>query len=184
MAIELPTIRPKLEIGTINPVTGEITVSENYVSYSCSFSTDCCGNNTFFVPVTDMDIERIENHGYEIDQIVKDLSPELRFAQDNTAEKNYWIKRKPFTGKCTFLEGNKCSIHEFKPFACRIFPFQLIGNDDESYTVAIHQSNLCKSVRAVPKEEAENYELLQGLLEEVQLEDERRLAYFAKYGNG
>ena len=184
MPIELPVIQPSLEIGTINPQTSKITVSDNHISYSCSFSTDCCGDDSFFVPVTDMDIERIEQHDYEIDQIVEILSPELRFAKDNTAEKNYWIKRKPFTGKCTFLKDSKCSIHQFKPFACRIFPFQLLGNEDGSYRVAIHKSKVCTSIKAVSREEAENRLILADLLKEVQLEDERRLVYFKKYGNG
>jgi len=183
VVIELPTIEAKLEIGTINPRTGEVSVTANYVQYSCSFSTDCCGSDDFLVPVTEVDIERIENHGFELDQIVENLSPEIRFAQDNTAEKNYWIKRKPFTGKCTFLDGNKCSIHTFKPFACRIFPFQLMGNDDESYRVVVHQSNLCQSIRPATKQQAENRELLQSILKEVQAEDQRRLTYFAEYGS-
>lgn len=183
MAIELPTIEPRLKIGSINPHTGEISVSDNPVFFSCQLSTDCCGNNEFFVPVTDMDIERIEDHGYEIDQIVEKISPEIRFARDNTAEKNYWIKRKPFTGECRFLEGKHCSIHEFKPFACRIFPFQLVGTDSPAYDVVVHSSNLCQSVKGATPEKSNNRDLLEDLLKEVQLEDKRRIAYFEKYGN-
>ncbi|MHA2501913.1 MAG: YkgJ family cysteine cluster protein [Candidatus Kariarchaeaceae archaeon] len=182
MSVELPVIDPKLVLGTIHPSTGEITVSDKPIAFNCSLSTDCCGNKNFQVPINDMDIERIEEHGYEIDQIVAILSPEIRFASDNTAEKNYWIKRKPFTGKCTFLKDNLCSIHEFKPFACRIFPFQLLGRERGGYTVAVHKSKLCKSVREVTEDEAQNTELLEFILKEVQNEDRRRLIYFDKYG--
>ena len=126
MEIDLPTIPPKIIIGSINLNKNEISLSNEYIHFRCQLSSDCCGNNDFFVPISDMDIERIENNGYAIDQIIETQSPELRFARDGTAEKHYWMKRKPYTGKCTFLENNLCSIHEFKPFTFRIFPFQLI----------------------------------------------------------
>lgn len=181
VVVELPMVEAGMEIGSINLTTGEITTTQNHVQFSCNFSTDCCTNLN--IPITDMDIERIEQHGYKLDQIIEEAVPQIRFAEDETAEKNYWIKRKPFTGTCTFLENDKCSIHEFKPFSCRIFPFQLRGGKDGVYTVAIHGSNLCQSVTTVSADQAQNYELLEDLLNEVQLEEKHRQKYFEQYGN-
>jgi Fe-S-cluster containining protein len=31
-------------------------------------------------------------------------------------------------GHCNFLEGNLCSIHDLKPIACRMFPYDTNGN--------------------------------------------------------
>ena len=183
MEIDLPTIPPKIIIGSINLNKNEISPSNEYIHFSCQLSSDCCGNNDFFVPISDMDIERIENNGYAIDQIIETQSPELRFARDGTAEKHYWMKRKPYTGKCTFLENNLCSIHEFKPFTCRIFPFQLIGKEPGIFDISIHNSNICKSILNVKKEESNNTKILTDILNEVKLENKRRQTYFKKYGN-
>ena len=183
MVIDLPTISSNTIIGSINLNNNKISVTQEYISYTCQSSSDCCGNNDFFVPVSDMDIERIETHNYAIDQIIETQSPELRFARDGTAEKHYWMKRKPYTGKCTFLENNLCSIHEFKPFTCRIFPFQLIGKEPGIFDISIHNSNICKSIQNVDEKSSNNKEILLNILQEVISENKRRKIYFNKYGH-
>ena len=183
MVIDLPTISSNTIIGSINLNNNKVSVTQEYISYTCQSSSDCCGTNDFFVPVSDMDIERIENNGYAIDQIIETQSPELRFARDGTAEKHYWMKRKPYTGKCTFLENNLCSIHEFKPFTCRIFPFQLIEKELGIFDISIHNSNICKSIKNVDEKSSNNKEILTDILNEVKLENKRRQIYFKKYGH-
>jgi Fe-S-cluster containining protein len=183
MVIDLPTISSNTIIGSINLNNNKISTTQEYISYTCQSSSDCCGTNDFFVPVSDMDIERIENNGYAIDQIIETQSPELRFARDGTAEKHYWMKRKPYTGKCTFLENNLCSIHEFKPFTCRIFPFQLIEKKRGIFDISIHNSNICKSIKNVDEKSSNNKEILTNILSEVKLENKRRQIYFKKYGH-
>ena len=69
--------------------------------------------------------------------------------------------------RCTFLENNLCSIHEFKPFTCRIFPFQLIGKEPGVFDISIHNSNICKSILNVKKEESNNAQILTDILNEV-----------------
>ena len=115
-----------MEIGKINVDTGEVFVGEEaLVEWSCCMSGDCC--QRFHIPVTDFDIKRIEEHEYALDQIISDQSPFVRMPKNRfgSVEKNYHIKRKPFDNSCTFLtpEG-QCGIHAFRPFGCRIFPFQ------------------------------------------------------------
>ena len=183
MVIDLPIISSNTIIGSINLNNNKISTTQEYISFTCQSSSDCCGTNDFFVPVSDMDIERIENNGYAIDQIIETQSPELRFARDGTAEKHYWMKRKPYTGKCTFLENNLCSIHEFKPFTCRIFPFQLIEKKRGIFDISIHNSNICKSIKNVDEKSSNNEEILTDILNEVKLENKRRQIYFKKYGN-
>lgn len=181
MAIELPVIEANLEIGTINLHTGEITPSQNGVVFNCSFSTDCCYVTD--IPVTDFDIKRIEDRGYALDQIIEEAVPEIRFAKSGEAERHYWIKKKPFNNTCTFLVDNKCSIHEFKPFSCRIFPFQLVFQTEDIVKITIHMTNICKSVKGVPLDEAMNQQLLEDILNAVRREDEYRQLYFDQYGN-
>jgi Fe-S-cluster containining protein len=183
VVIELPLIQAKLEIGVIDIAKDTIQVTQkNSIHFKCKSSTDCCVKPD--ISVTDFDIKRIEDKGYELDQIIEKAVPVLRFAKNFDAERNYWVKKKPFDGSCTFLEGDKCSIHEFKPFACRIFPFQIVFVNDFVYKVIIHSSNLCSSVKAVGSREANNADILNKIKEVVKEEDNYRLQYFERYGRG
>lgn len=183
MEIDLPVIQPTFEIGSIDMDKGEIRVHpENHVQYSCSLSGDCC--TRFHIPVTDFDIERIEKHGYELDQIVDQASPFIKLpkTENGSIEKNYRIKRQPYSGACTFLEQGKCSIHEFKPFGCRIFPFQLKFEGNNIVRVQIHESNYCPSVIASNPENSQNKEFLFYLKQQLEQEMENRERYFKKFG--
>ncbi len=183
MVVELPVIQAKLEIGVIDIAKDTIQVTqENSILFNCNSSTDCCVKPD--ISVTDFDIKRIEDQDYELDQIIEKAVPVIRFAKNFDAERNYWVKKKPFDNSCTFLEGDKCSIHAFKPFACRIFPFQLVFVNDFTYKVIIHTSNLCPSVKAVNSEAANNADILNQIKEVVKEEDSYRLQYFERYGRG
>ena len=107
--IELPVITMGLQIGFIDPETGAIFIS-NHIEFRCASIIDCCSN--LRIPVTSYDIERIEDQGFELDQIIESLSPILLPSRtiSGPAEKVYQIKRKPYVDTCTFLEGNLCMI--------------------------------------------------------------------------
>jgi Fe-S-cluster containining protein len=139
---------PGLEIGSINLNTDEIKTN-NFIKFNCESRVECC--SSLKIPVNSRDIERIETQGFELDQIVESMSPVFfpSKTQSGRTEKTYILKRKPFTGECTFLENDKCKIHEFKPFACRIYPFELNIVNEESIAVSIHANKLCKSIKIV-----------------------------------
>lgn len=185
MSIELPVIEGGTEIGKINIATGEVTVTQAYlVEWSCCMNGACC--TRLNIPVTDFDIERIENHGYELDQIISEQSPFIRMPKNvfGSVEKNYPIKRKPYDNTCTFLKNDGlCGIHEFRPFACRIFPFQYRFEDNDIVRVTIHESNYCHQVKPGSMGKNQNEEFLIYLRDELLLELERRKQYFAKYGD-
>ena len=147
MRVELPVIEAGMVVGRVNLKSKEVSVEGSTpIKFACASTTECCSN--LKIPVTDFDIKRIEDQGYGIDQIVESLSPQLLLPKTEfgNIEKNYWIKRNPFTNTCTFLEDNLCKIHEFKPFACSVFPFSLKYESKEIVTVKIHPSNLCKTI--------------------------------------
>jgi hypothetical protein len=68
----------------------------------------CCHNTE--MPLTEEDIKRISSLGYK--------------AEDFTVRKDV-MKLRNIDGRCYFLENNRCSIYEFRPAGCRIYPFVL-----------------------------------------------------------
>lgn len=145
MGLNLIILTPGLEIGSINLTANRVEAS-NFISFRCESRVECC--TSLKIPVNSRDIEKIEDQGYELDQIIESMSPVFfpSKTQSGRTEKTYILKRKPFTGECTFLDANKCKIHEFKPFACRLYPFELTINSEESITVSTHAHKLCKSI--------------------------------------
>ncbi|MCH8907770.1 MAG: hypothetical protein IH840_11835, partial [Candidatus Heimdallarchaeota archaeon] len=72
--IELPVVETGLNIGTIDLNLGKVTATNvAQITFSCTSRIECCSNLT--IPVTDFDVDRILDHGYELDQIVTELSP-------------------------------------------------------------------------------------------------------------
>ena len=179
--IVLPTLQSGLLVGILDVDHKSIEIITN-VKYTCKVSGDCCTN--LIVPVTDFDVHRIEQHDIEFDQIVSDDVPVLITpkTKNGSLEKNYTIKRKPFTAECTFMEEGKCTIHAFKPFSCRIFPFQLKYISESKVEVLIHGSGYCPSVTASEVEDSQSEELLKDLLIVINQELDRREQYNRKYG--
>lgn len=71
--------------------------------FKCSMCGNCCRFLT--TPVTDADIARIREGGY--DDFVRDDMKAL----------------KRVNGRCMFLKDDRCSIHEIRPQVCRDYPF-------------------------------------------------------------
>lgn len=163
--IELPVIQKGLVIGEINLEKGIVTPdSDNFIYFSCTSRVDCC--STMQIPATEYDIDRIMDHGYELDQIIRDASPIILNpdSQYGPTHKAYILKTKPFDGTCTFLEENLCKIHEFKPFACKIYPFALEFISDTHIKMVIHQDQVCDSIEAVSRDRSNNMELLTDMM--------------------
>lgn len=171
MYIELPIIAKGLEIGKVNLRTDEISIQDaNLIKFSCDSRTECCSK--LKIPVTTFDIQRIQDNGYEIDQIITSLSPIILPAKtfNSKSEKVYTLKRKPFDGTCTFLENNLCSIHEFKPFTCQIYPFSLQIVDSEEIKILIHSEEICKSIQSSDYQNSNNIVLLKSILSNIKTE--------------
>ena len=124
------------------------------------------------IQLTDVDIWRIECHGYEFDQIGSSTEPTIRMSDNivNSPLKFYNIKRKPFNKECVFMEANKCTIHEFKPHSCRIFPFRYKIMDADTIQVHIHPSFICKSVKNTTESLSQNHAILSEFLK-IQLQE-------------
>ena len=161
--IELPTISPDIIVGEISLNTQEVTPKDS-IHFTCNSRADCCSNMN--IPVTDFDINRIAAHGYELDQIVRELSPSVidSGTSPNGKQLAYFLKSKPYDKTCTFLENNLCTIHEFKPFACKIYPFVLDIREENHIVIKINEYQICKSIKAVDPEYSNNNELLHNIL--------------------
>ena len=126
---------------------------------------------------------KIEKQGFMIDQIVSRQSPFIKLPEEGGSgiEKYYWIKRKPFTNTCRFLNGeNHCEIYEFRPFGCRIYPFSINHLTKDRVQIKIHPTNVCRSVKL--SDHPENEKLLIELLEHYSKELEENIEYFDKFG--
>ncbi|MCY3413815.1 MAG: YkgJ family cysteine cluster protein [Candidatus Heimdallarchaeota archaeon] len=168
-SVELPVVSSGLDIGIIHLNTKSVEVINN-IFYDCANTVECCSE--LRIPVTDHDIKRIQDQGYELFQIIDSASPIIlpsKTMEGNT-EKVYLIKRKPFVYTCTFLEDNLCSIHHFKPFTCRIYPFALEILDDETIKVVIHTEKLCSAIQYKEECNVEHilYTILDFVLNEMQ----------------
>lgn len=105
---------------------------ENKVDFACQSCGNCC--KFFNINITHLDIKRIlENR--------QDLKTE-DFISFSAAEKGdsesfistygkrqLTLKKKKEKDECVFLVDNVCSIHEFKPKVCKVWPFSLEKND-------------------------------------------------------
>ena len=136
-----------IEIGRINHVTHEI-IPTRKVWFQCNSTTACCRYHE--IPITERDIQRILDNGYDLFQFIVEPSPILIKSKmkEGAYTKAYVLKKKPFTTECVFLENGKCKIHEFKPTACRLYPFTLrpVEGNSDLISVVVHPDSVCASV--------------------------------------
>lgn len=103
---------------------------ENELDFSCQSCGNCC--KYFDINITHLDIERILKN--RPDLIAKDFVSFIQADTNKDTEKESFIstygrreialKKKKETKSCVFLnENNMCSIHDFKPLVCRVWPF-------------------------------------------------------------
>lgn len=117
-----------------NNLIKEITESEKYVNeldFACQGCGNCCRNFSR-VNINHRDIARIiknqDKHKLSVDQFVE-------FYHDaNLKISLFNLKKKENSKDCIFLEDSKCTIHEFKPHGCKIWPFALKKNDNVTWS--------------------------------------------------
>ena len=116
------------------------------IFFECNNCALCCKINE--IPVIEKDITRILDHGFELDQFLKELSPVLirSHQKKDSFIKAYILKKKPFVKECVFLDENeKCKIHKYKPLSCCIYPFA-VRKGDEGLLVIVHPKSVCASI--------------------------------------
>ena len=140
--------------------TGKMNII-NGVEFACKNSGDCCRENE--IPVTEDEIQKIMDHGWELDQFLVSLMPvALPGKTKGTRIKSYILKKKPFTKDCVFLdENNYCKIHEYKPFACQMYPFSYEVIGDYMVEVRVHPQSVCSNVSYIIGEKGESLQILQ-----------------------
>jgi Fe-S-cluster containining protein len=96
------------------------------------FSCQSCGNScrTFDVDITAKDISRILKNRPDLkpEQFINhsplNNSRVYEYFIDNDGEKKkFTLKKQEGSRDCIFLENNMCTIHDFKPLICKVFPF-------------------------------------------------------------
>ncbi|MHA1685376.1 MAG: YkgJ family cysteine cluster protein [Candidatus Heimdallarchaeaceae archaeon] len=149
---------------------GQITVLR-HIYFQCTGCAECCIANR--IPVTEKDLLRMQENGIEFDQALEEMSPVL-IPSNNVEDsfvKAYILRKKPFVNECVFLdEEKKCKIHEFKPLACRIYPFAVRIRKGK-IVVLVHPHSVCKFIHLdVPEEESNTLEIVEYLLSLKDLE--------------
>jgi Fe-S-cluster containining protein len=103
--------------------------AKDHLNFSCQSCGNCC--REFQININESDISRIIENKPElreedfIDFLQNEENCELGFSRNNYWGKNLPVLKK-INGACIFLDKNNlCSIHSFKPLACRTWPFKL-----------------------------------------------------------
>lgn len=122
---------------------------ENELDFTCQSCGNCCRH--FNINLTHLDIERIlENR--------PDLTTDdfIKFAPSDKGDNESFIstygkrqiilKKKKEKNECVFLENNICSIHNFKPRVCKVWPFSLEAGNKISW-IKEHKGFIKKSCK-------------------------------------
>jgi Fe-S-cluster containining protein len=137
-----------------------------HIYFECTSCTKCCKLNN--IPVTEHDIEQLQEKGIEIDQILGEISPVLianRNLDHNGLIKAYILRQKPFVRECVFLEETGlCKVHDFKPLTCQLYPFSVKKNENE-LEIIVHPKNICEYIEInVAEERSNTVEIVENLL--------------------
>ncbi|MFX0027926.1 MAG: YkgJ family cysteine cluster protein [Candidatus Hermodarchaeota archaeon] len=157
---------------------------ENGVSFSCQMCGDCCrGFNEGEVYLYKEDILRLAKHlklfGTEglrkfAKKYVKIINDSF-FWKPSEAQRGKTYRFKTlgfkFTGEnehCHFLKGNICTVHEYRPFQCRSFPFwQMMVSNQKNF---INYTKKCKGLQILKGKYYSREEILEWAEKEYEIE--------------
>ncbi|MHA1953906.1 MAG: YkgJ family cysteine cluster protein [Candidatus Heimdallarchaeaceae archaeon] len=146
-----------------------------HVHFECTCCTDCCKLNS--IPATEEDILNMNRNGIEVDQAIESLSPILIPSKniENGFIKAYILRKKPFVNECAFLdEKGMCKVHEFKPFACQLYPFS-IRRRNGGYKVIIHPNCICNFIETdVGEDKSNTLKIVNDLMSALSLDEENQ----------
>lgn len=103
--------------------------------FACSNCCECCRDVKNAVMVEPLDLFRIAKHTWR--------SLEEASEQFTEASMLAWgypiltLKTKSFMDTCIFLKNNRCSIHDSKPRACRLYPIIVGPNDSNNSLISL-----------------------------------------------
>jgi len=83
--------------------------------------------------------------------------------------------------QCIFYKEHRCSIYAFRPFDCRIFPFDIFENSDGSFYWILYL-DLCPREFSIPARYQSHFESAKRVLLQMRL-SKTELHEFASYGN-
>lgn len=122
---------------------------ENELDFACQSCGNCCKN--FNINLTHLDIERILlnrpdlNTDYFVGFSASDKDDNESFIS-TYGKRQIILKKKKNLNECVFLQNNICSIHEFKPRVCKVWPFSLEPGNKISW-IKEHRSFIKKSCK-------------------------------------
>jgi Fe-S-cluster containining protein len=102
---------------------------ENELDFACQSCGNCC--RYFNINLTHFDIERILENRPDLkpkDFVAfsnEDVKEDLESFISTSGKRQMTLKKKPGGKECIFLVNNMCSIHDFKPRVCKVWPFSL-----------------------------------------------------------
>jgi len=104
----------------------------------CTQCANCC--RRMMVELTVSEIETIAEYlGATFAEVMqKHIDPE-------PGDSGHKIMRTEHNG-CTFLDGNRCSIYDARPAACREFPHVAVG----SHTLGARMESVCRHASVCP----------------------------------
>lgn len=108
------------------------------IRFKCTGCGECCRHVKETVSVDSLDVFRItkylRNKGTSVTAPDEFL---LKYAQpvllDQSGYFVYFLKSVGEDDACIFLENNRCTIHEIKPRACRLYPFIVEPNESGAH---------------------------------------------------
>lgn len=102
---------------------------ENELDFACQSCGNCC--RYFNINLTHFDIERILENRPDLkasDFVTysnADLKEDIEAFISTSGKRQLSLKKKADGKECLFLINNMCSIHDFKPRVCKVWPFSL-----------------------------------------------------------
>ena len=104
------------------------------IRFKCTGCGDCCRHVKETVPVDSQDAFRIAKYLLEtgedifcIDQFLLEYATPALLNECGYFV--YFLKSVGEDDACVFLKDNRCTIHEAKPRACRLYPFMVEPNE-------------------------------------------------------
>lgn len=140
-----------------------------HIYFECTGCAACCRVNN--IPVTEKDIQRMLDNGIEVDQAIESFSPVLIPSKNVEGNfiKAYFLRKKPFVEDCAFLdEEERCRVHNFKPNACRLYPFSVKRTKD-GFLATVHPDTVCRFIEMDVEKERSNTEAITNKLIELLL---------------
>ncbi|MEW5693569.1 MAG: YkgJ family cysteine cluster protein [Candidatus Hydrogenedentota bacterium] len=118
------------------------------IKFKCKNCGECCRYYTAILTIYDI-AKIMHNTGIRPSEFVefykegatKDVSDDLYLV---TEQGRYLIGFKKTEEGCIFLKDNKCSIHNYKPPICKLYPLDLRWNNDNILEYNVIKHSICK----------------------------------------